>query len=431
MQISFMKKYIFPILFLLIFSSANAQDTLTVLQYNLLQYGNNYGGCNTTNNKVSTKDGYIKTIINYIKPDIFSVNEMVASEAMMEHLLGELNNTWTSRYKRPDFIKSNAPYLANTIYYNSKKLTFQKQYIVQDYVRDINMYRFYYNSPQLEQGDTAFIICIVGHLKAGIGTDNVNKRKVMANNTMNYLKNHNQNDNYLLMGDFNLYTEEEPAWLQFTMNSNSNISFNDPVHQSGNWHNNYAFRYYHTQSTHSDDNGCASWGGMDDRFDFILTSNYIKNGTKHVKYVTDSYRAVGQDGKHFNKGLLDSPTNTSVPGNVLNALGKNSDHLPVTLKLSVDQTVGIDEYLNSQFTDISFVNPVRNQLQLQVNVAENNKSTMSLFDLTGKLISNQEISFVKGKNHISIEISSIKAGLYIIRLTDKSGISVSRKMIKQ
>ncbi len=425
-----MKTTLISLLLILLFGTTKAQDTLTVLQYNLLQYGNDFGGCNSTNNKVSTKDSYIKSIINYIKPDIFSVNEMVASEAMMEHLLGELNKTWTNRYKRPRFVKSNAPYIANTIYYNSKKLTFQKQFIVQDYIRDINMYRFYYNSPQLEQGDTAFVICIVGHLKAGTGTNNVNKRKVMANNTMNYIKNHDQNSNYLLMGDFNLYTEEEPAWLQFTMNSNSNISFNDPVNQSGNWNNNYAFRYYHTQSTHSDDNGCASWGGMDDRFDFILISNNIKNGSQHVKYVNGSYWAVGQDGKHFNKGLLDAPTNNSVPGNVLNALGKNSDHLPVTLKLSIDQAVGIDEYQNSQFADVGFINPVNRNLRLNITTFKSGKAVLSVFDFSGKKMIQQIITFNSGKTIKAIDVSSLKRGLYIIRITDKNGISISRKMMK-
>ena len=426
-----MKKLFIPILFVLFIGSSQAQDTLTVLQYNLLQYGNDFGGCNSTNNKVSTKDGYIKTIVNYIKPDIFTVNEMVASEAMMEHLLGVLNTSWTNRYKRPDFVKENAEYLANVLYYNSKKLTFQKQYIAQSYVRDINVFKLYYNSPNLVNGDTAFVFCIVAHLKAGSGTDNSNKRKVMATNTMNFIKGFNENANYLLMGDFNLYSEIEPAWLQFTMNSNSNISFNDPVNQSGDWHNNYAFRDYHTQSTHSQDNGCASWGGMDDRFDFVLISNDIKNGSKHIKYIDGSYWAVGQDGNHFNKGLLDAPTNVSVPSNVLNALGKNSDHLPVTLKLSVAQPVGIDEFQYSLFTDVSFVNPVSKNLRLNLSASSPGSALLSIYDLTGKVMIQKILSLTKGGSMYSVDLSNLNPGLYIIRLTDKNGVSVSRKMMKQ
>ena len=301
---------------------------------------------------------------------------------------------------------------------------------MQDYVRDINLFKFYYNSSQLEQGDTAFVICIVAHLKAGSGTDNSNKRKVMATNTMNYLKNHNQKANYLMMGDFNLYGETEPTWQQLTMNSNTNINFNDPVNQSGDWHNSYAFRNYHTQSTHSGDNGCASYGGMDDRFDYILISNYIKNGTKHVKYVDGSYWALGQDGKHFNKGLLDAPTNTSVPANVLNALGKNSDHLPVTLKLSVDQHVGIDEYQYTLFSDISFVNPVNDRLNLNITTQSNTPATLDIFDMQGRLKMQQNLMLTKGKSIQSVNTSRLSKGLYFIRITDKNGVSVTRKMLK-
>jgi len=215
------------------------------------------------------------------------------------------------------------------------------------------------------------------------------------------------------------------------MNNNSNISFNDPVNQSGDWHNNYAFRDYHTQSTHSQDNGCASWGGMDDRFDFVLISNDIKNGSKHIKYLDGSYWAVGQDGNHFNKGLLDAPTNVSVPSNVLNALGKNSDHLPVTLKLSVAQPVGIDEFQYSLFTDVSFVNPVSKNLRLNLSASSPGSALLSIYDLTGKVMIQKILSLTKGGSMYSVDLSNLNPGLYIIRLTDKNGVSVSRKMMKQ
>jgi hypothetical protein len=169
---------------------------------------------------------------------------------------------------------------------------------------------------------------------------------------------------------------------------------------------------------------------MDDRFDFILISNNIKNGSQHVKYVNGSYWAVGQDGKHFNKGLLDAPTNNSVPGSVLNALGKNSDHLPVTLKLSIDQAVGIDEYQNSQFADVGFINPVNRNLRLNITTFKSGKAVLSVFDFSGKKMIQQIITFNSGKTIKAIDVSSLKRGLYIIRITDKNGISISRKMMK-
>ena len=424
-------KNILTITFLLISFLLKAQDTITVLQYNLLNYGNYTSYCTSNNNNVNKKDGYIKTIINYVKPDIFSVNEMVAQEAMMEHLKGKINETWISKYKRPSFIYSSSDYIANTVYYNSEKLTFQAQYIAQTYVRDVNIFKFYYNSPALENGDTAFIFCVVAHLKAGSGTSNSNQRKIMINNTMNYIKNFDPENNYMLMGDFNMYTSQEPAWDLITNYSDERVRFNDPINKPGDWNNNYQFRYIHTQSTHENSSGCAAGGGMDDRFDFIFISNDIKNGNKKVKYVNGSYRAVGQDGNHFNKSINASPTNTSVPSNVLNALYKNSDHLPVMLKLAVMEPVGINENPETDVSAVNVVNPVGNRLYIRFNNKKYSVVKVSVFDITGRIVKNFNITAVKGENETSVDVSMLNPGFYFIKLTDKQNGFITKKLIKR
>ena len=68
---------ILPILLLVAFllpSASFAQtETLKVMQYNLLNYGNNTGYCNTTNNNINDKNGYIRTILTAYYPDILTV----------------------------------------------------------------------------------------------------------------------------------------------------------------------------------------------------------------------------------------------------------------------------------------------------------------------------------------------------------------------
>ena len=53
-----MKRFFVFLSFLLFSSALMAQDTLTVMQYNLLQYGNyqGYGGCSESTNSTQLKD---------------------------------------------------------------------------------------------------------------------------------------------------------------------------------------------------------------------------------------------------------------------------------------------------------------------------------------------------------------------------------------
>ena len=69
---------------------AKAQDTITVMQYNLLEYGNYQSGfadCYETNNNTQHKDECIRTILNYVKPDIFTVCEFGATAALQNDFL--------------------------------------------------------------------------------------------------------------------------------------------------------------------------------------------------------------------------------------------------------------------------------------------------------------------------------------------------------
>ncbi len=421
-------------LFLFLFLSFGlfAQDTLTVLQYNLLNYGNITSYCTNSNNNITDKDEYLKKIISYIKPDIFTVNEMSRSPAIHQHMLDKVLNTGgVGYYRKASFLSVAESDLVNMLYYNSKKLRFHSHVIAQSYIRDIDVYKLYYNSNDLEQGDTAFVICVVAHLKASSGTTNSNKRKVMAQNTMNFLNNYDDDNNYMMMGDFNLYSDEEPAYVQFLFYSNPSLRFFDPINQSGSWHNNYTYRNIHTQSTHTESNGCPSTGGMDDRFDFILIAGNIKNGTKNVKYIPGTYHAVGQDGKHFNSSLISSPTNTSVPSDVLNALYYNSDHLPVTLKLFVDKTLGINEWQNSDIEEVRVVNPAGNELKLTLSAKKPTRLEVNIISITGQILINKRFNINPGQTTYSIPVSSLKPGLYLVRLTDGQSVTVVRKMVKK
>lgn len=419
------------LLFLILLSVSQlfAQDTLTFLQYNLLNYGNYTSYCTAENNPVDEKDGYINTIINYIQPDVFTVNEVTGSQAMHQHLLDQAVNAGGDKYRMANFISQASPYLVNLLFYNHEKLALHSHVIAQSLTRDIDVYKLYYKSNDLNAGDTAFIICLVAHLKAGNGTTEAATRNQMAENTMAFLEEYGQNENYLLSGDFNVYTSSEAAYQTFTQYSNSSLRFNDPIDKPGSWNNNSSFASVHTQSTHSSSNGCASSGGMDDRFDFILMSNNIKFGVKHLKYVSGSYHAVGQDGLHFNKDIIASPTNTSVPSSVLTALYNNSDHLPVTLKLAVDKTLGVSEWLTTDFEEIRLNNPTNTLLKLQITTRKTSEIQLVLYNLCGKEVLRLNNPLQNGMNEVSINVRALPSGMYLLKLGDTKNRSVTRKIV--
>jgi len=408
-----------------------AQDTLTVLQYNLLWYGEETDWCDNTNNNINEKDAYLRTILNHTKPDIFSVNEMSNSPAVHQHLLDQVLNTdGVDYYQKANFLSVANTDIVNMLYFNTKKLGLHSHYIAQSYIRDIDVYKLYLLSDGILAGDTTFIICVVAHLKSSSGAENEEKRRIMADNTMNWLDNFDDNNNFMMMGDFNVYSPTEPAYQAFLNYENASLRFNDPVDQYGNWHNNSYYSAYHTQSTHTSSNGCASTGGMDDRFDFILISNSIKDGTKDVHYIENSYWAVGQDGQHFNQALNASPENTSVPSDVLDALYHNSDHLPVVLKLYTDETLGMDEFKTDLFSQISMTNPAKNQLNLTMQVKTQGDALLEVYNVYGHLLMTRNLYLHVGENHISESIVSLQSGLYIVRITDHQLNKLSLKLVK-
>jgi len=121
------------------------------------------------------------------------------------------------------------------------------------------------------------------HLKAGSYSSDAQTRADMTAALMNYLNVENVTGNNLAMGDFNVYSSSEEAFQNLVNYSNAALRFYDPVNQLGAWNNNGSFADYHTQSTHTNDDGCHASGGLDDRFDFNLISNEVKNDLFKVK----------------------------------------------------------------------------------------------------------------------------------------------------
>ncbi|MBW7847385.1 MAG: T9SS type A sorting domain-containing protein [Bacteroidales bacterium] len=426
-----MQKYLLFVGLLLAQFGLKASDTLTVMQYNLLYYGEITSFCNNNNNSLSMKDPHLRTVLDFVKPDIFTVNEMSANEAIHQHLLdNNLNINFVDYYKRAASSNTAGSNIVNQLFYDSRKLQLKKQYTAQNYVRDVDVYELYYKSNDLAYGDTAFIVCVVAHLKAGSSSGDANSRKIMAENTLRFLETRFANSNVLMMGDFNLYNGQESAFQTLLNYPNPAVRFLDPIGQIGNWSNNSFYAGIHTQSTNTQSN-CKSGGGLDDRFDFILISDEVRFGTAQVRYVQESYKAVGQDGHRFNGTVNQAPQNTSVPQNVADALYHFSDHLPVTLKLSVDKVLDIHENQIHPLLASVQPNPVKSTALVDFYMPSTGKLHYRLMDLSGRLLLQEEVSFDGGHQSLNLDFSSYPSGLYILNLSDGINRFENLKIVRQ
>lgn len=400
------------------------------MHYNLMYYGENSSYCTATNNPLSSKDTCLKKIIQYVKPDIFTANEVAPNTSIHQHLLDNcLNVEGVSYYSKGQMTNLSNTDLSNAMYFNTDKLGLISQQNIPTSVRDINIYNFYYKAWNLSSThDTAYITCIVMHLKAGNTSSDETERAAQTNTLMNYLNALNKKANYLVMGDFNVYSNTEQCFQNLINYSNPDLRFIDPLNMLGAWNNNSFYADYHTQSTHTNSSGCPATGGMDDRFDFILESDYIKNGTDHVQYFNGSYQAVGQDGNHFN-GAINSGTNSSAPASIINALYGMSDHLPVTMNLRVDQTVSTNDYENN-IAGVWFENPVKEKLNISVSLLCQAKLNISILNLLGQTIYTTELEGEGTLQNSTVPLESIENGIYFLRISDSDNHSLTKKFLK-
>lgn len=402
-----------------------SQGIITVMHYNLLNYGihPSYTGCSDANNSQTAKNGYLKTIVDYVLPDVLTVNEIYAEDYAQNSILTNvLNVNGRSGYQKA---ASTGSSIANMIFYNSNKLIFVEQKTINIFSRDADVYKFYYNSSDVHsETDRVYITFVVAHLAAGSSSQDYTDRASQTEGIMNYL-NLNNPGNFMIMGDFNLYNSSEVAYQNMIYYSNENVRVYDPINKPGDWGTS-SFKFYHTQSTHADDNGCAASGGMDDRFDFILISGDIKNGTNKVQYATGTYKAVGQDGNHYNKSINDG-ANSAVSTDVANALYGMSDHLPVALNLEISQTpAGVSPLNESAALDVTFVNPVPNESVLNIFSKRPENAKIEIVSVLGQTVFTDKIMISEGKSSYTLNTSDFSKGIYLMNITTDNAKTVKR-----
>jgi len=286
---------------------AYSQNQIRIMTYNLLNY---------PNADTNIRNPYFRTVLNGTDPDILVVNE-INTQAGVNDFLKNVLNYGSANYSAGTYI--NGPDSDNAIFYKTAKVNFISNTRIPTLLRDINEFKIsdkIYNDTlriyavHLRAGDTSIV-------RRGAEIDSLRKRtNALPSGT-----------DFIVLGDFNIYSSNEPAYIKLLADDPGNDgNFYDNLNLTGTW-NNFAYRFYHSQSTRTRSFGDGATGGLDDRFDMILYSGAVKN-SGGIKFIPGSYVTYGNDGNHFNDSINKSPNN-AVGQTIANALHYASDHLPV------------------------------------------------------------------------------------------------------
>lgn len=295
--------------------------------------------------------------------------------------------------------------IVNVLYFNADKLGLLGRWGINGQVRDIDVYRLYHLAAT-QPGDTVDVYCFVAHFKASQGSANELDRFAAAQNILAWLQSRPGLKRFVLCGDLNLYSSNEPAFQSLY------DQFEDPAGQPVGWQG-PAYAALHTQSPATNAVPCAVTGGMDNRFDFILVSQAIAFGATTISLVPDTYEAVGNDGTSYDIAL-NCIGNASVPPDVCTALRNTSDHLPVSLQLLVAPPAGsATQEIGKPAAWQICGNPVRDgQLRLR-------RADFLSLDVSYTIVDSYGRRVMSGQTYghtISVSVSALPDGLYRILL---------------
>ncbi|OUR97678.1 hypothetical protein A9Q86_15810 [Flavobacteriales bacterium 33_180_T64] len=389
------------------FQSLSAQENFKLMFYNVLNF--------PLEDAVPNRLQYLELVLNDYRPDLFMVCELnneTGANTILSSLQG-INSDYRSaafELNTSDDTISNQNDLQQLLYYDSSKFSLESQNIVTTIFRDFNHYKLKLNT--ISQATNPIIIdVIVCHLKASSGTANQASRLEMIEDLIIYLDTFPLDSNIVLAGDFNVYTNSEPAFQRLVDTSNA-ITFIDPADRIGSWHNNTSYIDVMTQSTRTQTGFGGSTGGFDDRFDFIMTStNMLSN--PELSFINNSYKVYGNNAnvQCYNQSINSSDcAGADYSFTIRDALHNFSDHLPVTLELQTNQSLSLKNVLIEDNIIILGTNSVDNILKLKIKASLQNSLSLSVFNNLGQVIKTIDVN----NTIIHIDTSQFANGIYYI-----------------
>jgi len=345
-------------------STVFSQDTVRVMTYNLLNYPIDY----------NDRNPYFQIIIENIQPDIVVVQEIYTPSGVTIFLNNVLN-TSNSEFSKGQFIDGQDT--DNAIFYRNTIFNFISNKRIRTSLRDINEFKLVH----IPTNDTLLIYSV--HLK---GSQDYTQQRLSEVKALRQVTDQlPPGINFLVVGDFNIYSSSEPAYQALLDTSKPGYVL-DPINKPGNWHNNFNFAKIHTQST-------------------------------RLTQLTD----------------VNSGSNTAVSNEVADALYYASDHLPVVCDL-IFETVSTlpesgkslpDRYALYQ----NYPNPFNSVTQIEYSVPKLCQVSLKVYDITGKEVATLFNGMqAAGYHKVAFNADHLTSGIYFYQLKTNE-VTLVKKLV--
>lgn len=391
-------------------STLNAQDTLRVMTYNVLNFSSSSGD----------RLDELRIVFNHSGPQIIVLQEIIDGGAV-NNILNQVLLPQDPDWRAATFV--NGPDTDNACFYLSSRVMLESQRQIPTQLRDFTEYVF---SSDAMINETFRIYS--AHLKASSGSENEMRRLLECQILRSELNLLPPGTHFMMAGDFNLYSSFEPAYQHLlSLGENPEGRLLDPINRPGAWNNSISFAEIHTQSPRTQSIGGGATGGLDDRFDFILVSAaWMDTSGSYV--IPSSYTAVGNDGLHFNMAVNDG-TNFAVPDSVADALHDCADHLPVVVDVVLRASLASDEAPREivQSLDLlhCYPNPFNSILNIEVN-ALHQGGELAVYNVLGRELSRVDVSPSTSVSSLKVDFTGFSSGQYFITVKHGGVISTSR-----
>jgi PKD repeat protein len=101
----------------------------------------------------------------------------------------------------------------------------------------------------------------------------------------------------------------------------------------------------------------------------------------------------------------------------------------VVLTYSGGKILGISENHANLAAGAVYPNPVRSEANINITTEKSSTLTAILYDLTGREVTRISKQVPAGDNRLTIPVSSLNSGVYMLRVTSDEGVSAAKKLV--